>query len=179
MVTTFDVGALVWFARIIEWEFPGFSDEKCLEQLYEVQGILEKTGVIEGSIHRFYIVARKKQQTTRYIGGPMATKDILEAFFKAENERGWEVQQQFLHKEIVWQLFDKETRSICGIQDYILTMKKAYEKSNVRFRCQKMQVSADGNRIVAYLINDRGARSLEIFDFKDNLIYREYEFILD
>ncbi|WP_173017036.1 hypothetical protein [Suipraeoptans intestinalis] len=40
----------------------------------------------------------------------MATKDILEAFFKAENERDWEAYQQFLHKEIVWQLFDKETR---------------------------------------------------------------------
>ena len=56
----FDVGALVWFARIIEWEFPGFSVETCLEQLYVAQKILEKTGVIEGSIHRFYIVARKK-----------------------------------------------------------------------------------------------------------------------
>ena len=56
----FDVGALVWFARIIEWEFPGFSVESCLEQLYEAQAILEKAGAIEGSIHRFYIVARKR-----------------------------------------------------------------------------------------------------------------------
>ena len=55
----FDVGALVWFARIIEWEFPGFSVDGCLEQLYKAQEIIEKTGVIEGSIHRFYIVARK------------------------------------------------------------------------------------------------------------------------
>ncbi len=109
----------------------------------------------------------------------MTAKDTLDAFFKAENERDWEVYQQFLHEEVVWQLFDKETRNICGIQDYMLTMQKAYEKSEVRFRCQDMQVSADGNRIVAYLINDTGARSLDIFDFKDNLIYREYEFILD
>ena len=109
----------------------------------------------------------------------MATKDILEAFFKAENERDWEVYQQFLHKEIVWQLFDNETRSIRGIQDCILAMQKAYENSDVRFRCQDMQVSADGSRVVAYLINDIGARSLDIFDFKDDLIYREYEFILD
>ena len=56
----FDVGALVWFARIIEWEFPGFSVESSLEQLYKAQETLEKTGMIEGSIHRFYIVARKK-----------------------------------------------------------------------------------------------------------------------
>lgn len=55
----FDVGALVWFARIIEWEFPGFSVDGCLEQLYKAQEIIEKTGVIEGSIHRFYIVSSK------------------------------------------------------------------------------------------------------------------------
>ncbi|MCH3948322.1 MAG: hypothetical protein LKI67_04625 [Olsenella sp.] len=109
----------------------------------------------------------------------MTAKEVLEDFFKAENERNWKVYQQFLHKEIVWQLFDKETRSICGIQDYMLTMQKAYENSDIRFLCQDMQVSNDGNRIIAYLINDMGARSLDIFDFKDNLIYREYEFILD
>ena len=109
----------------------------------------------------------------------MTAKEVLEDFFKAENERNWKVYQQFLHKEIVWQLFDKETRSICGIQDYMLTMQKAHENSDIRFLCQDMQVSNDGNRIIAYLINDMGARSLDIFDFKDNLIYREYEFILD
>ena len=42
-----------------------------------------------------------------------------------------------------------------------------------------MQVSKDGNRIVANLVNELGIRSLDIFDFKNNLIYREYEFILD
>lgn len=55
----YDVGALVWFARIVDWEFPGFSVDDCLEQLYEAQEVLDRTGVIEGSIHRFYIVARK------------------------------------------------------------------------------------------------------------------------
>ncbi len=55
----YDVGALVWFAKIIEWEFVGFSVESCIENLYKAQAILEKKGVIEGRIHRFYIVARK------------------------------------------------------------------------------------------------------------------------
>ncbi len=54
-----DVGALVWFARIIEWEFPGFSVSDCLENLYHAQEILEEKGVIEGSIHRFLLAARK------------------------------------------------------------------------------------------------------------------------
>lgn len=56
----YDVGALVWFARIIEWEFPGFSVETHLENLYKAQIILETKGVIEGHIHRFYIVSKKK-----------------------------------------------------------------------------------------------------------------------
>lgn len=55
----YDVGALVWFARIIEWEFIGFSVDTCLDNLYKAQRILEEKGVIEGKIHRFYIVARK------------------------------------------------------------------------------------------------------------------------
>ncbi len=55
----YDVGALVWFARIIEWEFPGFSVEGCLGQLIKAQEILEKNGVIEGTIHRYLIVAKK------------------------------------------------------------------------------------------------------------------------
>lgn len=54
----YDVGALVWFAKIIEWEFPGFAVKTHLPQLYRAQEILDDTGVIEGSVHRFYLVAR-------------------------------------------------------------------------------------------------------------------------
>lgn len=56
----YDVGALVWFARIIEWEFEGFSVETHLENLYKAQEILEEKGVIEGTIHRFFMVVQKK-----------------------------------------------------------------------------------------------------------------------
>lgn len=55
----YDVGAFVWFARIIEWEFVDFSVDKCLDKLFELQEKIEKEGVIEGTIHRFMIVARK------------------------------------------------------------------------------------------------------------------------
>lgn len=55
----FDVGALVWFARIIEWEFPGFSVAKCAERLLSAQKQLNAKGYIEGKIHRFFLVARK------------------------------------------------------------------------------------------------------------------------
>lgn len=54
-----DVGALVWFARIIEWEFPNFSVEACRNRLLNAQRILEQNGSIEGRIHRFLLVAKK------------------------------------------------------------------------------------------------------------------------
>lgn len=109
----------------------------------------------------------------------MTNREVLEAFFKAENERHWEAYQQFLHSEISWQLFNKEEKKIVGIQDYIQVIKNAYANIDIRFSCLDMQISGDGNRIVAYLTNDSGARSLDIFDFKEGLIYKEYEFILD
>lgn len=55
----YDIGALVWFARIIEWEFPAFSVETCLKQLLKAQDILEQHGSVDGTTHRYLIVAQK------------------------------------------------------------------------------------------------------------------------
>ena len=55
----YDVGALVWFARIIEWEFPGFSVDGCLDHLLQAQNVLEDQGSIYGKIHRFFMVCSK------------------------------------------------------------------------------------------------------------------------
>lgn len=54
-----DIGALVWFAKIIEWEFPGFSVDTCFERLLLAQDILNVEGVIKGNVHRYFIVAQK------------------------------------------------------------------------------------------------------------------------
>ena len=59
-IVFYDVGALVWFARIIQWEFPGFSVDTHLEGLLEAQRSLDAQGKLEGSIHRFLLVAQKK-----------------------------------------------------------------------------------------------------------------------
>ena len=59
LIKFYDVGALVWFARIIEWEFQGFSVENNYDQLIKAQRILEQNGSIEGTIHRYLIVAQK------------------------------------------------------------------------------------------------------------------------
>ena len=56
----YDIGALVWFARIIEWEFPGFSVDSCLDRLTKAHRQIQAQGCVEGSIHRFMLVAEKK-----------------------------------------------------------------------------------------------------------------------
>lgn len=55
----FDVGALVYYAKIIEWEFPNFSVDTCFDELCDCQRELEKTGFIQGTAHRFIIAAHK------------------------------------------------------------------------------------------------------------------------
>ncbi|MBQ9987091.1 MAG: class I SAM-dependent methyltransferase [Erysipelotrichales bacterium] len=55
----YDIGAFVWFAHIIEWEFPNFSVDNCFTQLLALQHRIEETGYIEGEIHRYMIVAQK------------------------------------------------------------------------------------------------------------------------
>lgn len=54
-----DVGALTWFARVIPWEFPGFSVDTHWEQLLSAQALLESRGAIESYTHRFFLIARK------------------------------------------------------------------------------------------------------------------------
>lgn len=55
----YDIGALVWFAKIIEWEFPNFSVDTCFKRLLKAQEILNEKGFVSGTAHRYLIVAKK------------------------------------------------------------------------------------------------------------------------
>ncbi len=55
----YDTAALVWFARIIEWEFAGFSVEKCFDELLKIDELIKTTGKISGNIHRYMLVMQK------------------------------------------------------------------------------------------------------------------------
>ena len=55
----YDTGALVWFARIIPWEFPDFSVETCFDRLLEVQHLIEQQGYAECFTHRYLLIAQK------------------------------------------------------------------------------------------------------------------------
>jgi len=54
-----DVGALVFFAKIIVWEFPGFSVKSHLSKLLDCQKEVEEKGFLTNTDHRFLIIAQK------------------------------------------------------------------------------------------------------------------------
>ena len=54
----FDVGAVVYFAKIIEWEFPHFSVEACFDRLLALQKELEQKGYVYSAEHRFVVVSQ-------------------------------------------------------------------------------------------------------------------------
>lgn len=54
----YDVGAVVYFAKVIEWEFPGFSVESSFEELCKMHEELKEKAYIESYEHRFIIVCK-------------------------------------------------------------------------------------------------------------------------
>lgn len=54
----YDIGAVAYYAKIIPWEFPGFSVEHCYEKLCALQKDLEQFGFVESSEHRFILAAQ-------------------------------------------------------------------------------------------------------------------------
>ncbi len=56
----FDLGAVVYFAKQIVWEFPGFSVNKCFEQIKDLGEEINQRGYVSSREHRFLTVARKK-----------------------------------------------------------------------------------------------------------------------
>jgi hypothetical protein len=56
----FDVGAVVYYATVIPWEFPNFDVRDNLSKLYELQNIIDQTGQIDTYEDRFLIVASKQ-----------------------------------------------------------------------------------------------------------------------
>ena len=54
----FDVGAIVFWAKIIEWSFPGFSVERNFDRLRALQDDIENNGFVRDLEHRFVIVAQ-------------------------------------------------------------------------------------------------------------------------
>ena len=55
-----DMGALVYFMKIIEWEFPGFSVDTHFEKLVRLNEELKATGYLESTEERYLLMLRKR-----------------------------------------------------------------------------------------------------------------------
>jgi ketosteroid isomerase-like protein len=108
----------------------------------------------------------------------MNTKDILLAFFEAENKRDWVTYRKYLSPDVVWVLHSRQTKTIEGADAYLTAMMEAYKDSDNAFVCEALYQSGDENRIVTILKNNLGERSCDVFEFCDSLIVKEYEFML-
>lgn len=56
-----DVGAVVFQASVCPWEYPGFSVETSLEELFQMQAQVESLGFVPNLEHRFLIVAKNRK----------------------------------------------------------------------------------------------------------------------
>ena len=93
----FDTGALVWFARIIEWEFPGFSVDTCFDRLLEVEARIAREGEVSGRAHRFLLKARKplgevifREATADELDDVMALYRSCTAFCHTHGNDNWD-----------------------------------------------------------------------------------------
>ena len=108
----------------------------------------------------------------------MNNNDILLAFFAAENERDWATYRKLLSPNVVWVLYSKQIKTIKGIDEYLAVMMETYKDCDNTFVCEALYQGSDRNRIVAILKNNLGERSCDIFEFSDDHIAKEYEFVL-
>ena len=57
----FDIGALVFFLKVIFWQVPGFDPEKDQEKLYQIHQQIQVEGCLKTNLHRFIIEAQKPE----------------------------------------------------------------------------------------------------------------------
>jgi SAM-dependent methyltransferase len=54
-----DIGAIVYYLKVCEWQIPGFSVDKYMNQLLSLHQLILKQGAIQSSGERFLIQAKK------------------------------------------------------------------------------------------------------------------------
>ena len=55
-----DIGAIVYYLKVCEWQIPGFSVDKYINQLHSLYQLIVKQGAFQSSGERFLIQAQKK-----------------------------------------------------------------------------------------------------------------------
>ncbi|MBS6631410.1 MAG: methyltransferase [Lacticaseibacillus paracasei] len=54
-----DVGAIVYYATVIPWEFPDFDVKKVMPQLHQLQKIIDSQDSVTTFEDRFIVLAKK------------------------------------------------------------------------------------------------------------------------
>ncbi len=56
----YDVGAIVYYLKVIPWQIPDFSIEKYFNSLKNLHHMIQNEGYIDVKEHRFFVVAKKR-----------------------------------------------------------------------------------------------------------------------
>jgi SAM-dependent methyltransferase len=56
----FDIGAVVFYLSVIQWQIEDFSTQKYQQQLGKIHNMIEQDGYVSTLAHRFFIKAQKK-----------------------------------------------------------------------------------------------------------------------
>lgn len=59
----YDVGALVYYLKVVNWQIPDFTVEKYFDRLEMIHNLIEEKGYIDITKHRFLIIAKKEIST--------------------------------------------------------------------------------------------------------------------
>ncbi len=57
----YDIRTIVYLAKNIPWDFPGFSVERCNAPLYEIYKHITTTGYFDSKCHRYFLIVQKKE----------------------------------------------------------------------------------------------------------------------
>ncbi len=104
---------------------------------------------------------------------------LLLKFFDAEISRDWDAFRKYLSADVEWTIFGPPRRRVIkGRTEYLEAMKKFYSTNKSKFYIISIAVNRDRGIVTAELEMD-SRRSVDIFEFKDGLIYKEREYYDD
>lgn len=56
----YDIGAIVYYLKAVPWQVPDFTIERYFDRLVEIHNIIDESGYIDVTCHRFFIMASKE-----------------------------------------------------------------------------------------------------------------------
>ncbi|GAA1452452.1 nuclear transport factor 2 family protein [Nesterenkonia lacusekhoensis] len=105
--------------------------------------------------------------------------DVLDELFAAENARDWTTFRALLHPEVEWTLIGSGTTSVVHGRDaYMNRLEATYESAPDAEFTLRRSLRNDAGLIVTELIDNHGNVSVDVFDVRNGLLRREWEFLL-